>query len=103
MRAERTVSTPREERVHRAVVGGRRNTGDLYGFRTCGASTVDDRTRTYRFRFFIEDFETGSRRKLPTNPGQETGTGLTGLCRASPEPAIGGAAPPTKLRISETP
>lgn len=35
--------------------------------------------------------------------GQETGKGLPGLLRAGPEPANRGAAPPTKLRFSETP
>ena len=68
MRAEGTVSVPREERVHRPGVGGRRNTGDLYRSRTLGASAVGDRTRTYTARFLSEDFETGSRRKLPTDP-----------------------------------
>ena len=41
-----------------------------------------------------KDLETGSRRKLPTDPGQETGAGLTGFLRA---------AGPTKLRISRIP
>ena len=50
-----------------------------------------------------EDFETGSRIKLPTDPGQETGAGLTGFLRAGPEPANRSAAPPSKFRISRIP
>ena len=37
--------------------------------------------------------------KSPADQGQETGTGLTGLRRAGPEPANRSAAPPAKRRI----
>ena len=99
MRPERTVSVPREERLHRPGVGGRRNTGDFYRSRTLGASAVGDRTRTSPVRLSGE-FETRFPRKLPADQGQETGTGLTGWLRAGPEPANRSSAPPTKLRIS---
>ena len=61
---------------------------------------MGDRTRTSRLvRFFSGEFQTRSRTKLPADQGQETGTGLTRLLRACPEPANRSAAPPTKLRI----
>ena len=60
---------------------------------------MGDRTRTSPVRFFSGEFETRSPIKLGANQGQETGTGLTGLLRAGPEPANRSAAPPTKLRI----
>ena len=40
-----------------------------------------------------EDFETGSRRNLPTNPGQKTGAGLTGFLRAQAQNQPIGAHP----------
>ena len=60
---------------------------------------MGDRTRTSPVRFFSGEFETRSRRNLPAGQGQETGTGLSGLLRAGPEPANRSAAPPAKRRI----
>ena len=54
VRAERTVSVPRDECVNRPGVGGRRKTGDFCWSRTLGALAVGDRTWTYPVTFLSE-------------------------------------------------
>ncbi|XDB66893.1 hypothetical protein ABFV05_020509 [Capra hircus] len=64
-----------------------------------GRAGTEGERRVALRRFFSGEFETRSQRNLPADQGQETGTGLTGLLRAGPEPANRSAAPPAKRRI----
>ena len=86
------MSVPRDGRGHRPGVGGRRMDRGLVTFPHVGG-----------FSSGRQDPDvTGSKpvpEKSPADQGQETGTGLTGLRRAGPEPANRSAAPPTKRRI----
>ena len=80
--------------------GRRRMDRGLVPVSLVGGFGMSDWTQTSPVRFLSREFKTRSGRNPPANRGQETGTGLTGLLRAGPEPANRRAAPPTKLRIS---
>jgi len=86
VRPERTVSVPREERVHRPGVGGRRmDRGLVMSLHVGGfGSGRQDPDVTGQVQWRVR---TRSPRNLPADQGQETGTGLTGWLRAGPEPA----------------
>ena len=93
------MSVPREERVHRPGVGGRRMDRGLVTSLHVGGfgSGRQDPDVTGQVQWRVR---TRSPRNLPADQGQETGTGLTGWLRAGPEPDSRSSALSTKLRIS---